>query len=211
MINKKYLSLFVLLFIIVMTLGAVSASDDVNDTDDAVLAVGDDDSLEDIQTDDVLSSSNDEDVLGDGEWNLRDVQSFIDGNESGSTIHFDRNISSFFGYQGVVINKEITIDGHGHSMITTANVPARYFIVNHTGVVLKNINFCGGNEIHYKSVEAGGAIYSNSTNLTIINCTFDSFYGIRGVYQGYKAENGGTIYFVGGNNGTSRPNSIHDR
>ena len=199
MINKNYLLIFSIILICILSIGAISASEDVNgtnllsDSGDAVdnvmsesnnadnaLSVSDE-----KQMDDAVGVSN-EDVLGDP-GTFTELNNIIKDNESGSTIHLTKNYT-FTNSGRVVINKELTIDGHGYYI--DGSDRQRLLNIEHPNVVLKNIHFVNGFSSY------GSAIYDTSGNLTVINCTFDN------CQPSYHRNNnfGATIHIVGGNN-----------
>jgi len=82
-----------------------------------------------------------------------------------------KNDSSF--KEGIVIDRDMTIDGQGHSIDATRL--SRIFNITSDNAVLKNIVFKNGN-----TDGCGGAIYSTCANLTIVNCTFENNFAYYG-------------------------------
>ena len=91
---------------------------------------------------------------------------------------------------GIVIDKNITIDGQGHTI--NGNGLARIFYVNASNVIFKNITLIKGNSSY------GGAIYS-LYEITVENSNFED----------NAATDGGAIYSEGGNiNNSTFSNNI---
>ena len=67
---------------------------------------------------------------------------------------------------GIVIDKNIVIDGDGHSI--DGGKLARIFNITAENVILKNLKLING----YVDNDYGGAILSTCNNLTLINCSF---------------------------------------
>lgn len=100
-----------------------------------------------------------------------DLQHYIDATNPSETLvlpyDFAYNAAvdgANFPY-GVVINKEITIDGNGTTI--SGNGTHRIFMVN-AATTLNNITFVNGS-----AIEFGGAIYTIA-DLTVANSTFDN-------------------------------------
>ena len=88
--------------------------------------------------------------------------------------------------QGIVIDKDITIDGHGLTINATdanGNKVRIFKITNGAKVTLKDITLTGG------SADNGGAIFVDDGTLTLNNVTFTE----------NTATNGGAVYSVDGN------------
>ena len=79
-----------------------------------------------------------------------------------------------FNKSGIVINKDLKIDGHGYTI--DAKGQSRIFIIESGKVVIRNINFLNANATD------GGAIYGQCT---LENCNF-----INNTASG----NGGAVY-----------------
>jgi predicted outer membrane repeat protein len=84
---------------------------------------------------------------------------------------------------GIIINKEITIDGNGHN-INGLN-KSRIFNIQSDNVTIKNIELENGNHD-----ELAGAIYWNASNGKLLNSTLTNNF----------APNGGAIYLAKDNN-----------
>ena len=75
--------------------------------------------------------------------------------------------SRFIELGGIVISRDLTIDGQGHTIDLGGQI--RFLNVNNYSITLKNINIINGitvGEFH------GGAVLINNGNCTIINSTF---------------------------------------
>lgn len=146
--NRKYLLVFSL-FILILTIGAVSAGDnqtdvDANDAssaDETPIETVNGDKFSDIQTS--ISKAKDNDVI------------YLNGTYSGSK-------------KAININKGVTIQGAPSATIDAKKLSSAFVIKTKKTVTLKNLNIINTIE---------GAVLSEyetvtSSNLIIINCTF---------------------------------------
>ncbi|MBE6511515.1 MAG: hypothetical protein E7Z74_09725, partial [Methanobrevibacter millerae] len=103
-------------------------------------------------------------------------------NSSGNVINLTKdytfsNISDYKLFDGVYINKDLTINGNGH--VLSGSGQARIFNIDGHTVVLNNITFIKGKS------DDGGAIFASPTSsLSIDSCRFEN----------NTAKNGGAIY-----------------
>ncbi|WP_458405939.1 hypothetical protein, partial [Methanobrevibacter sp.] len=122
------------------------------------------------------------------EWGDFDLlQKLVVKTDENDVLDLERNYTYTIGLdtitEGVVIDKNITIDGHGNTI--DALFLSRIFNIQAGNVVLKNIRFIHGNSTIY---DYGGAIFGNDvSNIQIINCGFENC----------TALNGGSIYMNG--------------
>ncbi|WP_405290097.1 hypothetical protein [Methanobrevibacter sp.] len=171
---KKTVFVFTILICIFLSISGVVASD-VNDTDIAAYenrVIGD-------ANDNVIASSQEDLVSSSSKGTFTELQSLINNASAGSTVTLEKDYTydSDFNSTGVVISKDLTIDGKGHT-IDGLSKSRIFFIVyraNDTvlknyNVVLKDINFKNGFTKLY-----GGAIF-NLANLTVNKCTFKNNY-----------------------------------
>ncbi len=109
------------------------------------------------------------------------LQTLMDGAVENSVIELDKDYTyteSDEITEGIIINKNITIDGKGHTI--DAKEMTRIFNVQALNVTFKNIVFANGkSNLDYTTGKsnAGGAIYYNMDNTATIefnvdNCTF---------------------------------------
>ena len=195
--NKK-LFFFSIFFILIISLGAVSASDDImQDNDFDLNAIGqnqedgnidllyeegdtqDDTNPEDggntnnpddpnIQPSEPVNDSNDQQTFSD-------IQNLIDNAEAGSTIKLS---GTYIGdSKEITINKNLTIKGVNGKATLNAKSLSRIFNITANGVVLENLNLINGKS------DLGGAIYCEN-KFTVKNCDF----------KNNKAKLGGAIY-----------------
>ena len=176
---KKSL-LMVCLIIFLFTIASVSANevdDAVNAAEDTgIIAVDDSDSVGNI--DEILTESSEEDVMeanpeDDGTFSA--LQQKINNAEEGTVITLDKNYTYDDGFskRGIQINKNLTINGNGHTLdgLSKSRIfLVRYGLTDNNYVVLNNIKFVNGNTDLY-----GGAIF-NYGNLTVNNCVFTNNY-----------------------------------
>ncbi len=195
-----------ILFVMILAVSAVSAAD-IDDSSDAdILAV--DDAVEEIaEVDDVdeIQESTEADVIADEEnanpgentdpivGNFTGLQKLITDDDDGLV-----ELENDYKYnaegdadlvKGIVINKNITIDGKGYTI--DGSNSARIFQLNAHNIVIKNVTFINGHADTASDQPAdwGGAIYSNGwyENHTISDCKF----------YNNTAYNGGAIYWAG--------------
>ena len=170
-VNYKIISLLLILFVISIT--AVSAASDENQTVEQITDNGDELEINEIS----------EDTLYENEGTFAELQKEITGTESGDTLTLDRNYAYADDVKNnIAIHNDITIDGAGNTI--DAKNKVRIFYVNPDtvkSVTFKNINFVNGN------IEgAGGAIFSKVAAITITNCTFTN--------NNINSNTGGALY-----------------
>ena len=174
MFNKKYLMLSIFLLSL-LTLSVVSASDNatevisLEESNDAI-------SIEESQT---IGQSGDDTLMEPDGGTFTDLQRKIDNANASSTITLENNYTYDDGFnkEGVLISKEITIEGNGFTI--DGKEVSRIFNVTSTGVVFKNIIFANGH------AEGNGGAISGSA--TAIGCTFN---------KNYANGDGGALYNV---------------
>ena len=174
----KKVILITLSLLVLLTIGAVSASDNITSDD---LAIDDEPSIEISEVNDnstQLSAGNDDILNTDGSFS--DIQTMIDSANEGDTIVLSGNYAGT-GSQ-ININKTITIDGNNFKL--DGKHSSRIFNVRADNVTLKNIIFINGN-----TTASGGAVYWKATGGNIINCQFSDNH----------AKDGGAVYFRGSN------------
>ena len=165
MISKKIIFLSCVLLIF-LSIGNISAIDVNNTVQSSNVNLNEVITSNEINEQDVLSISDENDLYANS---FNELQDLVD-NAQGTLDLNDNYYSTESFVYGVKISKDITINGHGHSL--NANF-VRIFSIEKDGisVVLKDINFNGG-----WGFGGGGAILNTyeHTYLTIINCNFDS-------------------------------------
>ena len=207
----KKIMLMTLLLLAVLTIGAVSASDDMMSDDS--LAVDSNGTVIDIVDDEDDSSLGYEDeqsplshknyvsrpgsfiysnsfliTVNADNGTFTALQNKIDNAAENTTVYLENNYSyvddEVMDSRGVVISKSLTIDGRGHTV--DANSKSVIFYINGTNVTLKNIVFINGNATVNRF---GGALDIQAANCQIISCIFEDCY----------APNGGAIHVHGAN------------
>ena len=195
---KRYLYIL-LIFLVLVSLSAVSAADDnangiisVDDNDELILdeAIDDDVSsannnydeelILETPADDLVGGENDATPLKEGATgSFSDLNKLINEDySSNDTITLNGNYKYTDGdddfVHGIVINRGVTIDGNGFTL-DGSNSARMFDVETNSEVIIKNINFINGhatgeNIAYFKD---GGAIYSsNSANSKVINCNF---------------------------------------
>ena len=147
----------------------VSASD-INET----LIADEEPQIIEQANDDIIESTQ-ENVLGEDVGTFTDLQDLIIASDKNSTITLDKDYAYDEGFstRGIVVNKNLTIDGNGHTLDGLSK--SRIFlimgkIINPYTVTLKNIKFKNGHTNLY-----GGAIF-NFGNAVVDNCEFTDNY-----------------------------------
>lgn len=121
-------------------------------------------------------------------------------NSQNQTIILDKDYSyRYDSVDGIVIDRDVTIDGNGH-VLDGFNTMRIFKITNNAKVTLKNIEFIRG---HTAIWGYGSAVEGNDAT-TIINCTFLESNGYSGTvshgtvinstFIGNKATEGGALY-----------------
>ena len=195
---KRYLYIL-LIFLVLVSLSAVSAADDnangiisVDDNDELILdeAIDDDVSsannnydeelILETPADDLIGSENDATPLKEGATgSFSDLNKLINEDfSSNDTITLSSNYKYSDGdddfVHGIVINRGVIIDGNGFTL-DGSNSARMFDVETNSEVIIKNLNFINGhatgeNIAYFKD---GGAIYSsNSANSKVINCNF---------------------------------------
>ena len=205
-INFKIVSLLVI--ICLLSLSAVSASDD-NQTDVADLQATDD--VDNIQIDDAEEQLADT-ATATGTYD--ELKSMITSASDGDTIDLQMDYDTG---TVIVIDQKITIDGKNHKI--DGKNSDRIFQIKTTGVTLQNIIFENGNK---ENGDSGGAILpmkdgntKEYVSVTLINCSFinnkatygGAFYTLAGgntiincTFEGNTATTGGAISINGDDN-----------
>jgi len=152
--KKILISMLILLLI---TISAVSASDDL---DQNITQTSDINNIK-INNDDVLSTSN--------ARTFTDLQTQIGRTEAGSTLTLEDDYAYTEGDKSLGIAKSITIDGNGHTLDAKNAARILFVYEGASNVVVKNLNFVNGYESN-----GAGAIFWKGESGTIINCNFTS-------------------------------------
>ena len=170
---KQILFFFCLFMVFISAMSLVCATDEVADSTVSM-------SVDDTPV--IQASNTQEEVLSADSGSFTQLDDEIQNTPVNKSIKLHNNYTyssgERVGTDGIVINKDITIDGDGHT-IDGANLASIFQITDNANVVLKNIVFSNarGNN--------GSAIsLSSSENVEIINCQFIN----------NSALNGGAIY-----------------
>jgi len=125
------------------------------------------------------------------------LQSLIDKADENSVIELTKNYTYNVEYEitkGIIINKNITIDGKGHTI--DAKGMSRIFNLQASGIIFKNIVFANGKTTY------GPAIFYNYDNANeidfeIVNCTF-----VNNTATATSSTYGGGAIFIKTNEGS---------
>lgn len=193
MIMNRKIILFLLILVSICAISNVSAADNLTDTDTGIMEAAND-------ADEITIS---DDKLSNNEY--RNLQETINQAKENETITLDG--STYNCDYLININKTITIDGNGSTLIFNGegkDYTSTFFYINYTAsnVVLKNLKFIGGNFLF------GGAITWHGDYGSVINCTFEN-----NLARGNNAI-GGAIFVLGDNcniiNSTFINNNAHE-
>jgi predicted outer membrane repeat protein len=190
--TKRSILILSILIIVLFSLTTVVASD-INSTDvinesvDTDLSISNEIDYESNASDEnqeVLSAS-DEDVISAGSGTFSDLQKEIKSAEGILILNKDYYATKpgWFSSSSVTINKDIIINGQGHTL--DAKQFGRIFKITGGKVTLVNIKFINGFES-----KNGGAIYcEDAKSLTIDHCIFEN-----NAVKSSKEIHGGAIY-----------------
>jgi hypothetical protein len=202
MINIQFKSktIFAVTMILALFLciGLVSASTDIDTTSNSndVNVVG-----TNYINDNVAESLDSADADNNDQTNANDENDFTSLNQTintgGETITLDRDYkfnnatdSAFVTLGGIVISKDLTIDGAGHTIDCDNQV--RFLLSDGYTLTLKNINIQNGFAPKQSDVSksCGGAVFIQNANGNFENVTF---------YDNYAYNRGGAVAIVNGN------------
>ncbi len=161
----KYKKFFLTACLMIFFISIVSvAADEVNETQ---LSNPDNTTLIESSSEEIIGDAND--------GTFTSLQSKIIKASEGSTITLDRDYAYDDGFLdiGIVINKDLTIDGNGHTLDGKSKsriFMTLYGLKDNNKITLNNINFVNGHTKYY-----GGAIL-NFANLTVNKCSFTNNY-----------------------------------
>jgi len=174
----KKIMLILITAIFLVSIAGVCASDvnytivtsednlEIDKTADDTIGVGED-------TD--LASSEENEILTEGEQTFANLNTTINGNAD-KDIYLNGNYKYSSGddsfKNGIIIDRDVNIYGNGHTI--NGSGEARIFQVNGGNVVFYNITFINGNAGNYGF---GGAI---NGNCKAINCTFKENHAYSG-------------------------------
>ena len=167
---KKYLFISCLIIFLFSITGiyAIDNSDALQTSDNSTQLLEETEEME-------ISSSDDDLLATEDDGTFTALQKKIDESDEGSTITLTRDYTYDEGFstRGIVIDKDLTIDGNGHTINGLSK--SRIFIIKlgvifRNKVTLNNINFVNGNTNLY-----GGAIF-NYGDLKVDDCQFTNNY-----------------------------------
>ena len=208
--KTKYV-IIITIFVILMSMTCISASENVNQTDSLGLSIEDNietaennqkiirqtpdevelkENKKQTMNSNILGISNSEESLGaPDDGTFKTLQEKINNTAEGDTLVLENDYANTdnFDKNGISISKSLTIDGNGYTIDALSK--GRIFQVTASNVILKNINFVNGN-----SNSAGGAVYWNGADGVLNGSNFNgnnaryggavSWSGDRGVLNG---------------------------
>ena len=167
--KKKIFAVFLIIFLI--SIVGVSAAD----TDNATITSDSESPLLEQDTEANVGVSSEPVLSNDTSGNFSELQMKVLLAPEGSTVALDKDYTydNKSITSGIIINKNLTIDGNGHTLNGLSK--SRIFTIlygehHNQNVILKNINFKNGYTDGY-----GGAIL-NFAELKVDNCTFTNNY-----------------------------------
>jgi len=192
LINKKIMVLTVII-VSLFALSAVSAAD--NATTDVVGLEDVNNEVISVEKTQTIGETENDTAPEDKHNSFGDLEKLIDSAEPGSTIILDRDyINDGYKVDGIKIEKDITIDGQGHTL--DGHYKSRIFQVSDgSKVVFKNITFKRGKLDENADNIRGAAI---NGHCTAINCYFT---------DNHARGNGGAMYLGTAINCTFEDNS----
>ena len=208
--KTKYV-IIISIFVILMSMTCISASENVNQTDSLGLSIEDNietaennqkiirqtpdevelkENKKQTMNSNILGISNSEESLGaPDDGTFKTLQEKINNTAEGDTLVLENDYANTdnFDKNGISISKSLAIDGNGYTIDALSK--GRIFQVTASNVILKNINFVNGN-----SNSAGGAVYWNGADGVLNGSNFNgnnaryggavSWSGNRGVLSG---------------------------
>ena len=143
---------------------------------------------EDLVSSDTLSvSQSDDEIMASGDnATFTFLQKKINEAPEGSIINLENNYAydSGFSIDGIIINKELTINGNGYTIDALGQ--SRIFNITSDNVILTDITFKNAN-----ALDNGGAINCCGDNVTLNNCNFKNNTAMfRGGAVYWYADNG---------------------
>ena len=187
---KLKIIFFVGILFVILSVSAVSAMD----LDNASMP----DSSSDINDSSLyVNNSLDSENVGVGHnqssGTFDDLQLEINNAPAGSVLDLNRDYKGHYGSR-IDLSKDLTIDGHGHTLDCLGEGGCSAFYSTRGNIVLKNIIISNG---HNDYSDRGGAIYiTDSAQYTLENCTFE---------KNWADDYGGAIY-----NGADKPLTIRN-
>ena len=170
---KQIFILFCLCIVFISTLSLACATDVV---DGSIVSMSGD------ETPIAQATDTRDSILAADSGSFTDLDNQIQSTSSNGTIRLDKNYTYTSGdsINGIVISKDITIDGDGHT-IDGAGSASIFSITNNAHVVLKNIVF-----INARGTNGSAISLTSGDNVEVINSQFIN----------NSALNGGAIYIA---------------
>ena len=141
----KVITIATLIFLAMMALGAVSASENMTQDTEEMLEIADDSSFE-------IEQSVQEDLLGESEYTFTELNDKLNLNGSGTIIlDGDYSYNNGSSTDGINISRELTIDGDGHKI--DGKSKSKIFNIMEDNVVLNGITFVNARVVQYPSMQ----------------------------------------------------------
>ena len=179
MIKNLNKVIIVFLFLIFLSISAVSAQDNATSEID----LSENTTILEVEDNDRLNVEMNKSDLKGSTSTFTDLQNIINGASSGSTITLNKDYTYVFGDNAIIINKPLTIDGKNH--VLNGRLATRIFWIGGDQVTLKNIRFINANNTQ---TDWGGAIDWFGDNANLENCYFEN---------NHARKLGGAIYLHG--------------
>ena len=207
MIKNLNKVIIVFLFLIFLSISAVSAQDNATSEID----LSENTTILEVEDNDRLNVEMNKSDLKGSTSTFTDLQNIINKAPIGGTITLNKDYTYVFGDNAIIINKPLTIDGKNH--VLNGRLATRIFWISGDQVTLKNIRFINANNTQ---TDWGGAIYWFGDNANLENCYFKNnharklggaiyLHGTQGnikncTFNNNHAEHGGAVCW-GGDNG----------
>ena len=206
MIKNLNKVIIVFLFLIFLSISAVSAQDNATSEID----LSENTTILEVEDNDRLNVEMNKSDLKGSTSTFTDLQNIINKAPIGGTITLNKDYTYVFGDNAIIINKPLTIDGKNH--VLNGRLATRIFWISGDQVTLKNIRFINANNTQ---TDWGGAIYWFGDNANLENCYFKNnharklggaiyLHGTQGnikncTFNNNHAEKGGAVYWNGNN------------
>lgn len=168
--------LFAIIIFSILSISAVSAEDSNNIS----LSYPSSEINYSLNSNNYVMEFNESSNLSPGTFD--DLQMEINNASAGSVLDLYGDYNGYFGSR-VDLSKDLTIDGHGHTINCLSQNGCSAFYSNSGNIILKNLRIING---YNDYTDCGGAIYiTGVATYTIENCTFE---------KNWADDYGGAIY-----------------
>ena len=224
-IKNKFALILSIFMVLMLCMGAVSASDNGGGIEESVLTsnyADVDNILNDAVEEQKVSCGYSEVLSDNSTGTFTDLNSLIENASVNETIILDTDYEGTFSHT-ITIGKSLTIEGNGHTIDCT-NFSYNVFTISGSNVVLNNIRFKCGYGIYWSGVNGtlsnsyisggsadyGGAVYWSGVNGTIVNCEFTDNNALMGGAVYWSGVNGTVMNSIFTNNNADLSGAIFE-